>query len=200
MRRGRVVDAAVREPGRAARVAALSRQIALSMGLPEPYAEAIGIAGHLLELGQIGVSRHITDKPSILSVDEMEIMRSHPTVSSWLIERAPGLAEVAEWVAAHHERPDGRGYPKMLSSDELPMPPRILAVADAYYALRADRPHRPAYDEDDTLTMIGLGAGSQFDARVVEVLPAALEALTRPTGDDATGDDATGGKGSDAVS
>ncbi len=197
---GEVVDAAVREPGRAARVAALSRQIALSMGLPEPYAEAIGIAGHLLELGQIGVSRHITDKPSILSVDEMEIMRSHPTVSSWLIERAPGLTEVAEWVVAHHERRDGRGYPEMLSSDELPMPPRILAVADAYYALRADRPHRPAYDEDDTLTMIGLGAGSQFDARVVEVLPAALEALTRPTGDDATGDDATGGKGSDAVS
>ena len=83
----------------------------------------------------------------------------------------------------------------MLSSDELPMPPRILAVADAYYALRADRPHRPAYDEDDTLTMIGLGAGSQFDARVVEVLPAALEELTRPTGDDPTC-----GKGSDAVS
>ena len=191
---GEVVDAAVREPGRSARVGALSRQIALSMGLPEPYAEAIGIAGRLLDLGQLGVPRHITDKPSILSVDEMEIMRSHPSVSSWLIERAPGLAEVGDWVAAHHERPDGRGYPEMLSSDELPMPPRILAVADAYYALRADRPHRPAYDEDDTMTMIELGAGRQFDARVVEVLPVALEALARG------GDDEEPAAGSDAAS
>ena len=82
----------------------------------------------------------------------------------------------------------------MLSSDELPMPPRILAVADAYYALRADRPHRPAYDEDDTMTMIELGAGRQFDARVVEVLPVALEALARG------GDDEEPAANSDAAS
>ncbi len=177
---GEVIDAAVREPGRSARVAALARQIAYALGLPEGYCEAMGVAGHLLDIGQLGVPRHITDKPSILTVDEMELMRSHPVVGARLLERAPGLSEVAEWVALHHERPDGRGYPELLAADELPIAPRILAVADAYCALRASRPYRPAFSEDETMVMIELGAGRQFDAQVVEVLPEALEAISLP--------------------
>ncbi|MFA7248635.1 MAG: HD domain-containing phosphohydrolase [Dehalococcoidia bacterium] len=172
---GEVVDSAVRETGRAARVSSLARQIAFALGLPEAHCEAIGIAGHLLDIGQLGVPRHITDKPSILTVDEMELMRCHPSVSARLLERAPGLSEVAEWIRAHHERPDGRGYPGMVGSEELPIAPRILAVADAYWALRAERPYRPAFAEDEAMVMIELGVGSQFDARVVEALPEALE-------------------------
>ncbi len=174
---GEVVDAASREPGRSADASALARQIACTMGLPDAYCDAIAIAGHVMDLGLLGVPRHVTDKPSILTVDEMEMMRCHPGVSARLIERAPGLADVAEWVAAHHERPDGRGYPEMLSGEELAMPPRILAVADAYCALRAERPHRTAFDEDETMAMIEMGAGRQFDARVVESLPQALRML-----------------------
>ena len=127
--------------------------------------------------------RHVTDKPSILTVDEMELMRCHPGVSARLIEHAPGLGDVAEWIAAHHERPDGRGYPEMLSDEELPIPPRILAVADAYYALRAERPYRGAFSDDETMAMIELGAGRQFDARVVDALPEALEAIMETGGD-----------------
>ena len=174
---GEVVDSAVREPGRSARVAALARQLAVLLGLPEAYREAITIAGHLLDLGQLGVPRHVTDKRAILTVDEMELMRCHPGVGARLIEHAPGLADVAEWVAMHHERPDGRGYPEMLSDEELPIPPRILAVADAYWALRAERPYRPAFSDDETTAMLELGAGRQFDRRVVEVLPEAIEAM-----------------------
>ena len=174
---GEVVDAAAREAGRSARVSALARQIACTMGLPDAYCDAIGIAGHVMDLGLLGVPRHITDKPSILTVDEMELMRCHPGVGARLIEHAPGLGDVAEWVGAHHERPDGRGYPEMLAGDELPIPPRILTVADAYWALRAERPHRPAFNEDETMVMIELGAGQQFDARVVEALPQALDDL-----------------------
>jgi len=189
---GEVVDAAVREPGRAAHVASLARQLAIELGLPDGYCEAIAVAGQLLDVGQLGVPRHITDKPSILTVDEMEAMRSHPLVGARLIERAPGLSEVAEWIAMHHERPDGRGYPELLSAEELPVVPRILAVADAYCALRADRPYRAAFSEDETMVMIELGAGRQFDARVVEALPEALEALDaqqdiNPGGADAAG-------------
>ena len=190
---GEVVDSAVREPGRSARVAALARQIAVSLGLPEAYCEAIGIVGNLLDLGQLSVPRHVTDKRAILTVDEMELMRCHPGVGARLIERAPGLADVAEWVAMHHERPDGRGYPEMLSDEELPIPPRILAVADAYCALRAERPYRPAFSADETTVMMELGAGRQFDARVVEVLPEAIEAL-------AAAEEAGGGQDGDSVS
>lgn len=185
---GDVVDAAVREPGRAGRVSALARQIASILGLPEAYCDAIAVAGHLLDIGQLGVPKHITDKPSILTVDEMELMRSHPVVGARLLDRAPGLSEVAEWVAMHHERPDGRGYPELLGAEELPVAPRILAVADAYWALRAERPYRPAFSEDEAMVMIELGAGRQFDPAAVEVLPEAIEALVAATaGADAAG-------------
>ena len=182
-----VVDSAVREHGRSRSVATLARQIASVMELPEACREAVGVAGHLLDIGQLSVPRHITDKPSILTVDEMDLMRSHPVVGAWLIEHAPGLAEIAEWIAAHHERPDGRGYPEMLSSDVLALPPRILAVADAYCALRAERPHRAAHSEDETLVLIELGAGRQFDAQVVEALPDALATPTTWDGVEAAG-------------
>ena len=187
-----MVDAAVREPGRSARVASLARQLAVELGLPDGYCEAINVAGHLLDLGQLGVPRHITDKPSILTVDEMELMRCHPLVGARLIERASGLSEVAEWIAMHHERPDGRGYPELLSADEIPVLPRILAVADAYCALRAERPYRPAFSEDETMVMIELGSGRQFDARVVQALPEALEALDALQDADPGGADAAG--------
>jgi HD-GYP domain-containing protein (c-di-GMP phosphodiesterase class II) len=111
----------------------------------------------------------------------MELMRSHPVVGARLVESAPGMREVSEWIGAHHERPDGRGYPELLSSEELAIPPRILAVADAYHALRAERPYRPAFSADETMAMIELGAGRQFDARVVEALPEALEAAVAET-------------------
>ncbi len=174
---GEVIDAAVREPGRAAHVAALARQLSFTLGLPEGYCEAIGVAGQLLDIGQLGVPRHITDKPSILTVDEMELMRSHPVVGARLVQAAPGMGEVAAWIGAHHERPDGRGYPELLTDDELAIPPRILAVADAYHALRASRPYRPAFTEEETLVMIELGSGRQFDPRIVDALPEALEAV-----------------------
>ena len=187
---GEVVDAASREPGRAARVSMLARELAATLGLPAAYCDAIAIAGHVMDVGLLGVPRHITGKPSILTVDEMELMRCHPGVSARLIERAPGLSDVAEWVAAHHERPDGRGYPEMLSEEQLPIAPRVLTVADAYYALRAERPYREAFSEDETMVMIELGAGRQFDPRIVEALPEALEAVHDAVREAASGADA----------
>ncbi len=185
---GEVIDAAVREPVRAARVAAHARQIACTIGLPDSYSEAVRIAGYLIDIGQLGVPHHITDKPSLLTVDEMELMWCHPVLGARLLEGVPGLGDVAEWVVAHHERPDGRGYPEMLTGEELTMPPRILAVADAYYALRAERPYREAFSTEDTMTMIELGADHQFDARVVEALPQALTILAgAQTGAEAAG-------------
>jgi HD-GYP domain-containing protein (c-di-GMP phosphodiesterase class II) len=81
---------------------------------------------------------------------------------------------VAHWIEAHHERMDGRGYPEMLEGEEIPLPARILAVADTYCALRAERPYRAAFGSQTALEIIEGGAGPQFDAAVVEMLPAAL--------------------------
>ncbi|MDA1241357.1 MAG: HD domain-containing protein [Chloroflexi bacterium] len=183
---GEVVDAAVRESGRSERVAALARILGVRMGLPDGVCDALEVAGHLLDLGQLGVPREVTEKPSILTVDEMELMRRHPGLGARLLEGAPGMAEIAGWVEQHHERPDGRGYPEMLAVEDLPLPPRILAVADAYCALRADRPYRQAFSEQDALAMLDAGAGRQFDADVVAVLPGALRVLAEVEQETAT--------------
>lgn len=171
---GTVVDAAVREAGRAARVASLARALGSVLGLTDGYADALGVAGYLLDVGQLGTPRHIAAKSSILTVDEMEHMRRHPGLGARIIERIPGMVEIASWVESHHERPDGRGYPEMLAGDNLSLPPRILGVADAYCALRAVRPYRQAFFSDEAMRLMEAGRGAQFDTLVVEALPAAL--------------------------
>ncbi len=174
---GAVVDAALREPERGAHVSALARALAARLGLSDGTCETVALAGYLLDIGQMAVPPEILDKPSILTVEEMELMRRHPGIGARLLEAIPGFDEVAAWVEEHHERPDGRGYPEMLDDDDLGLAPRILAVADAYWALRAHRPYRPAHGPEEALDILLAGAGRQFDADVVEALPAALETV-----------------------
>lgn len=180
---GTIIDAAFREPGRAVRVATLSRALGALLGLSEEACVGLGLAGQVLDIGQLGVPPNILDKPSILTVDEMELMRRHPGVGSRILESVPGFEDITTWVEQHHERPDGRGYPEMLSDDELPLPPRILAVADAYWALRADRPYRSAHGQEEALEILRVSAGRQFDTDVVEVLPDALAIVAEVLGE-----------------
>jgi len=174
---GQLIDAAVREPGRSERIARLAMELARTGGYDIAFRRAIGVAARLLDLGQLGVPRHITEKPDLLTITEMETMRRHPGWSARLLEGIPGLDELASWVEAHHERPDGRGYPEMLDHAEIPMPARILAVADAYWALRANRPYRNALSSEQAVSTILAGAGEQFDRTAAGWLPAALAAL-----------------------
>ena len=139
---GEIIDAAVREPRRSLRVSILSSELAAAIGMDEGACDLVGVAGYLLDIGQFGVPRSIVAKPSILTVDEMEMMRQHPGIGARLLEALPGFDEVGTWIEQHHERPDGRGYPSMLDADEIPLPSLILGVADAYWALRARRPYR----------------------------------------------------------
>jgi response regulator RpfG family c-di-GMP phosphodiesterase len=171
---GDLVDAALREPGRARRVADLASALAGQLALPESTQEALGVAGYLVDIGQLSVPREITEKPSILSVEEMEQMRRHPGLGARIVERIAGMGDIALWIEMHHERPDGRGYPEMLTNDELPLPPRILAVADSYWALRAERPYRPAMSVDEALEVIQSGAGAQYDQQVANALKAVV--------------------------
>lgn len=174
---GDVVDAAIREPARAQRIARLAEQLAIQAGMPAGDAAAVGIAALLLDIGHLGVPRHILQKPAILSIDEMEIMRRHPGWAARLLEQLPGFEDIAGWVEAHHERPDGRGYPEMLDGDEIPVPSRLLAIADAYWALRAARPYREALSHREALGLIDDEAGNQFDTDIAALLPQAVEAM-----------------------
>ena len=171
---GEIVDAAAREPGRSERVATLAVALGRQAAMPETMLDAIWVAGHVLDLGLLGVPRHITDKPAILTVQEMETMQRHASGSARIVESLPGMDIVAHWIEAHHERMDGRGYPEMLQREEIPLPARILAVADTYCALRAERPYRAAFNAQTALEIIEGGAGPQFDPAVVAMLPGAL--------------------------
>ena len=84
-----------------------------------------------------------------------------------LLQELPGFEEVAIWIARHHERPDGKGYPEMLVGDDIPMESRILAVADVYAALTSDRPHRGALSPKDAKQVLLGAAGTQLDPELV---------------------------------
>ncbi|MBT5773609.1 MAG: HD domain-containing protein [Dehalococcoidia bacterium] len=174
---GDLVDAALREPGRARRVSALASDLAGQLGMPEGMQRLIGVAGSILDIGQLSVPRAITEKPAILTVEEMEMMRRHPGLGSRIVENIPGMGEIALWIEMHHERPDGRGYPEMLIDDDLPLPARILAVADSYWALRAERPYRDALTSEEAIDVIVAGAGEQYDLAVANALKAVVRAV-----------------------
>lgn len=182
---GHVVDAAVREPGRAQRVADLAAALGREIGLSPATQRALRIAGQLLDIGQLGVPRNITEKPAILTVEEMELMQRHPGAASQWLDGLTGFEDIARWIESHHERPDGRGYPEQLTGSEIPFASRILAVADTYWALRAERSYRPALTSDEAMAVVAGQAGQQFDPAVAAVLPQAVAACERGREDEA---------------
>jgi HD-GYP domain-containing protein (c-di-GMP phosphodiesterase class II) len=130
-------------------VASLAASAALRAGLGEPAAAELRRAGLLHDVGRIGVSNAIWDKPGALSETEMERVRMHPYLTQRMFSRSPRLATLAEVAAAHHERLDGSGYPRALAGGALSPEARILAAADAYQAMSELRPHRPARSPED---------------------------------------------------
>jgi HD-GYP domain-containing protein (c-di-GMP phosphodiesterase class II) len=124
-------------------------------------------AGILHDIGKLGISDAILHKPGRLDADEWEEMRRHPELGARILEHA-NLRDIAAWVLAHHERVDGTGYPRGLASDAIPAEARILAVADAYEAMTADRPYRRALGTEAARQELVRGAGAQFDAAIVD--------------------------------
>ena len=130
-------------------VALLAASAALRAGLGESGAAELRRAGLLHDVGRIGVSNAVWDKPGALSETEMERVRMHPYLTQRTFSRSPRLAALAEVAAAHHERLDGSGYPRGLAGGALSPEARILAAADAYQAMSELRPHRPARSPED---------------------------------------------------
>jgi diguanylate cyclase (GGDEF)-like protein/putative nucleotidyltransferase with HDIG domain len=143
-----------------------AEMMARELGLAEERVERVRLAGLLHDIGKIGISDGVLSKPGPLDADEWQEMRTHPEIGARLLSRAE-FEDLRAWILAHHERPDGLGYPHKLSADEIPLEARILAVADAYEAMTADRCYRPALGESAARAELEAGAGTQFDAPVV---------------------------------
>jgi diguanylate cyclase (GGDEF)-like protein/putative nucleotidyltransferase with HDIG domain len=156
-------------------VAHYAALIARELGLETGRVERIRAAGHLHDVGKIGVPDPILRKPGRLTAAEWEEMRKHSELGARIVASA-NLPDISRWVLAHHERPDGTGYPQGLAAGEIPIEARILSVADAYEAMTADRVYRRALGHDVARQELLRGAGTQFDGEVVRAFLRGLDA------------------------
>ena len=155
--------------GHSRRTAEGAERLAETLGLDPGHVEMIKIAGLLHDIGLLGVPARVMTKPDILSVTEMQLMRQHPGSSEMILQELQGFEEIAIWIARHHERPDGKGYPEMLVGDDIPLESRILSVADVYSALTSVRPHRGAVSREDARQILVGAAGTQLDPELVRL-------------------------------
>ena len=152
-----------------------SELMARELGFEEGHVERVRLAGVLHDIGKIGISDRVLSKPGPLDADEWQEMYTHPEIAARLLSR-PELDDLRAWILAHHERLDGTGYPYGLRGDDIPVEARILAVADAYEAMTADRTYRPALGAEAARAELAAGAGSQFDREPVDAFLRALDA------------------------
>jgi putative nucleotidyltransferase with HDIG domain len=144
-------------------VAEIAVGVANTLGLPSEASAIVRRASLLHDLGKLGVSSRILDKPGPLSAAEWDVMRRHPRWSMEILTRVRAFRELARIAGAHHERLDGSGYFAGLSARELDLPSRILAVADVAEALNAERPYRRALSADEVLDIMRRDAGRKLD-------------------------------------
>ncbi|HEX8207285.1 MAG TPA: diguanylate cyclase [Solirubrobacteraceae bacterium] len=157
-------------------VGRLCEQIGTALGLDEDRVERLRLAGLLHDLGKIGVPDHVLGKPGALSESEWAEMKKHPELGARILSGA-NLDDISTWVLAHHERPDGRGYPYGLAGDAIPLEARVLAVADSYEAMTSDRVYRAGMPREEAVAELERCAGSQFDADVVRAFVGTLMAV-----------------------
>jgi putative nucleotidyltransferase with HDIG domain len=145
-------------------VAEIADGIASTMGLDEATRRLLRRAALLHDVGKLGVSNRILDKPGPLTDGEWSAVRRHPRLSMVILRAVPALAPVARLSATHHERLDGSGYPYRLTAGELGLPDRVLQVADVTDALTSERPYRQALSTDEVLAIMRYDAGKRLDA------------------------------------
>jgi len=151
-------------------VAEYARAISRCFDTPAEEQRRLYRAGLLHDIGKLGISNRILDKPGKLTPEERTEIERHPVYTREILARVATFQEFAHMAALHHERLDGNGYPWKLGADALDHPARILAVADVYEALTADRPYRAGMPPEKALGILQQDAGKAFDADAVSAL------------------------------
>jgi putative two-component system response regulator len=183
------------------RIGRTSELLALALGLSTAEATLIGHAARLHDIGKIGIADALLLKPGKYTVDELAAMELHPAIGARILSGSNNeLLNMAEEIAlTHHERWDGNGYPSGLAGDDIPLPGRIVTVADVFDALTHRRPYKDPWPVSVAVREILSEAGTKFDPRVTEAF-ARLDHVTlvQPavTGPAAVGDPPAVGRGS----
>jgi PAS domain S-box-containing protein len=164
------------------RVENIAISIGKSMGLPNGTLKELSIAALLHDIGNIGVSEIILNKPSKLTNTEYALIKKHPTVGYEALINIELLKNIAEGILYHHEKFDGTGYPSQLKGDKIPVISKIISIADVWDALISDRPYRKAYSENEALQIMLQESISYFDPAIfshfLKVICANNEPLT----------------------
>jgi len=149
------------------RMAALSRRLGESLNLEQKALDELELYAILHDIGKVGVDDRILNKPGKLDADEWEQMKKHSEIGYRIAASTPELSHVADYILCHHERWDGKGYPRGLAGEEIPLLSRLLAIVDAYDAMTEARVYRAAMTDEEALLEIERGSGTQFDPALV---------------------------------
>ena len=175
---GQVVDS--KSPytsGHSARVALYTDMIAEVLGLSHERRRWLKRGALLHDVGKLGVSNSVLDKPGKLDDEEWAAVKAHAMYTETILSRINAFSELARVSAAHHERLDGKGYPRGVMADEICLETRIITTADIFDAITAERPYRGAIPIPRTLEMMAENVGTAIDERCFEALKQALDRL-----------------------
>lgn len=170
--------------GHSARVSTLSVEISKEMALDAHDTEIVRLGALLHDIGKIGIADAILQKPGPLTTQEFETIRQHPELGARILRPVPFLQPYLPVVELHHERPDGRGYPLGLIGDAIPLPARIVHVADAFDAMTTARAYRSGRSVADAMAELWRGAGPEFDTPTVQALDRIVRRVARPAAAD----------------
>lgn len=176
--RGKTIEAIVttlheknkREEEHSRRVSELCEKIGRAMDLPEDDVKQLRMVGLLHDIGKIGIPETVLNKEGALAPEERLEIQKHPEIGYRILSTVNSFSELAEYVLAHHERIDGKGYPKGLAGDEIPLKACIIGVADAYDAMISYRTYRKSMTMEEAIAELTQCSGTQFHPECVQAL------------------------------
>jgi putative nucleotidyltransferase with HDIG domain len=168
--------------GHSQSVSRLATQIGQQLGLTKDELEEIRLAGILHDIGKIGVPESVLNKPSCLTPEEFELMKSHTTLGERILAplKVKAIEHIRKMVRSHHERIDGKGYPDGLTGEDIPLGARIITIADCFDTLISDRSYKKACPLQEAVEELRRGRGSQFDAKLLDAFLNALATTGAP--------------------
>ncbi|MGB4657793.1 MAG: HD domain-containing phosphohydrolase, partial [Mobilitalea sp.] len=152
-----------REEQHSHRVSEICEKLANTLKMPDHEMKVIRNAGLLHDIGKIAISENLLNKPGKLTPEEFEEITRHPEIGYRILCSANEMTDMAEYVLSHHERWDGKGYPRGLAGEEIPLQSRMIAIADAFDAMTSVRSYRLPVSEEEAAKEILKNAGTQFD-------------------------------------
>lgn len=163
--------------GRSKRVTLYAFELGKKYGLSNSELSEIELAGILHDIGMIGISETILNKPGNLTPEEFAEIKKHVMLGVKILEDIKQLETVINIIKCHHERFDGKGYPHGLAGEEIPIGARIISIADAYDGMVSDRAYRKGLPHDVAIAEIKKSAGAQFDPNLVDIFLSIINSI-----------------------